>query len=230
MPRNLLEASGTVVLAQNMMQCGILEVEQPGRSGVYCFFRASEVVLATAQGPGVKLSAWLPQGARVKLNGKLVRERGKVPYLATTVWVESEDARITTEMTNRVFQDIEPELLDRYNKIAQDLPWQISKKDPEDGVKLIRREDKGERAKRERSRSPSPAPAKRPRAALKERVEQHTSWQQPATKAFQSGQDEVFDTTYGVTARVLRYEGEEVGVLRVEDGPEILFHVNQVRS
>ena len=42
LPRNLLEASATVVLAQNMMQCGILEVDQ-GRSGVYCFFRAGEV-------------------------------------------------------------------------------------------------------------------------------------------------------------------------------------------
>ena len=91
-----------MVLAQNMLQCGILEVDLQGRSGVYCFFRGKDVVLQTPWAQGVKLSTWLPQGTRVKLNGKLMREKGKVPYVATTVWAESEDGRITQEMTNKV--------------------------------------------------------------------------------------------------------------------------------
>ena len=97
-----MEASGIVVLAQNMLQCGILEVDLQGRSGVYCFFRGKDVVLQTPWAQGVKLSTWLPQGTLVKLNGKLMREKGKVPYVATTVWAESEDGRITQEMTNKV--------------------------------------------------------------------------------------------------------------------------------
>lgn len=120
-----------------------------------------------------------------------VRERGKVPYLATTVWAESEDSRISSEMTNRVFQDIEPDLMDKYNKIAQDLSWQISKKDPEDGVKITH----GARGvRRSRSRSPgsrssmrsssSPPPAKRARS-IRERVEAHTGWQAADSRAFQ---------------------------------------------
>ena len=126
-----------------MLQCGILEVELQGKSGVYCFFRGKDVVLANPWVQGVKLSTWLPQGTRVKLNGKLMRERGKVPYLATTVWAESEEGRITQEMTNKVFQEAEPELLDKYLKVAQDMAWQVQgRKDPEDGVKLIRRDEK----------------------------------------------------------------------------------------
>ena len=228
--RNLLEATGIVVLAQNMLQCGILEVELQGRSGVYCFFRGKDVVLATPWAQGVKLSAWLPQGTRVKLNGKLMRERGKVPYLATTVWVESEEGRITQEMTNKVFQEVEAELLDRFLKVAQDMAWQVQgRKDPEDGVKLIRREDKEmKRGRGDGGRGGSPPPSKRPRSIMKERFEAHTAWQPAESRAFNAVQDEVFDPQYGVTARVIRYEGEELGVLKVDDGPEILFHVNQV--
>ena len=129
-----------------------------------------------------------------------------------------------------MFQEVEPELLDRFLKVAQDMAWQVQgRKDPEDGVKLIRREEKEMKRGRGYGDGPgSPPPAKRPRSIMKERFEPHTGWQPAESRAFNAVQDEVFDPQYGVTGRVVRYEGEELGVLKVDDGPEILFHVNQV--
>lgn len=59
-------------------------------------------------------------------------------------------------------------------------------------------------------------------------MEAHTTWQPSDTKPFAERQDEVFDGAKGQAARIVRYDNPETGVLRVDDGPEILFHVNQV--
>merc|ERR1711963_1389403 len=101
LPRNLLENQSTVLLCQNFLQCGILEVEGIGKPNIYCFFLAKDVFLAEKMKPNQKLSDWLPQGTRVKINAKLMRQDAKAPYLATTVWAESEDHMITEDMTNK---------------------------------------------------------------------------------------------------------------------------------
>lgn len=305
LPRNLLESQATVLLCQNFLQCGILEVEGMGKANVYCFFLSKDVLLAQDMRQGQRFSDWLPQGAKVKINAKLIRENAKAPYLATTVWVESEDSRVSEEMTNRVFRDVESEVMEKYTNISSDLCWQLSKKEQDDGgIRLISEKDttknrdssraiKSPRTPRspspqrkhvafqkDRSRSPSsrggrtprtpsprrsherdrkrsgrtpsprrskdrdqrkrnrsgddhdrnsrdPSPKKR-RPSASERLEPHTCWQPTDSKPYQAGLEEVFEPAYGVKAWVVRYETEELGVLRCEGGTDdVMFHVNQ---
>merc|ERR1711915_96142 len=131
------------MLCQNILQCGILEVESMGRPNIYCFFLSKDVVLAQEMREGQRLSDWLPQGVKVKINAKLIREDAKAPYHATTVWVESEDRRITEHMVNRVFSDLEPETIEKYNNVSSDLCWQLNRKSQDDGgIRLISEKDK----------------------------------------------------------------------------------------
>ena len=141
LPRNLLESQATVLLCKNQVQCGILEVVGMGRANVYCFFLAKDVLLAQDLRPGQKFSEWLPQGSRVKINAKLIRENAKAPYLATTVWAESEDNRVTEEMTNKVFRDIDSDVMQKYADVSSHLCWQLNKKD-DDGIRLITEKEK----------------------------------------------------------------------------------------
>ena len=128
MDRELVGVTGVVTVSLKTMQCGILEVKQLGVPGVSVFFRASEVILAGGQEQGGKLSALLPKGANVKLNGKLVKGDNQLQYLATALWVECEEANIT----HKVSQDIEPDLLDSYNNFTQNLDKRSSSEDSEE--------------------------------------------------------------------------------------------------
>ena len=57
-------------------------------------------------------------GSRM-INAKLmIRENVKAPYLTTTVWKEPEDSRLTEEMTNMVFRDVESEVLEKFINIC----------------------------------------------------------------------------------------------------------------
>ena len=126
--RELLGVTGEAKVILDTMQCGILEVKELGVPSFSVFFRASEVMLSSEQEQGGKLSALLPKGAQVKLKAKLVKGDSKLPYLATTVWVKSEEA----DLTHRVPQDIEPDLMDSYTKFAEDLNKQSSIEDLEE--------------------------------------------------------------------------------------------------
>ena len=117
MDRELLGVTGVVNVILDTMQCGFLLVEQLDVPVVSVFFRASEVMLASGQEQGGKLSALLPKGTQVTLNGKLMKGDSKLPYLATKVWMKSWKVHIT----HKVSQDIKQDLLDSYSKVAQDL-------------------------------------------------------------------------------------------------------------
>ena len=147
LPRNLLESQATVLLCQNYQQCGILKVEGLDRTNVYCFFLAKDVLLPQDLRHGQRFSDWLPQGSRVKINAKLMRENAKAPYLATTVWVESEDSRVSEEMTNRVFRDVESDVMQRYSKISSDIS-QLNEKDDIGGIRDLEGSLVNERNKR----------------------------------------------------------------------------------
>ena len=75
------------------------------------------MLLALDMRQGQRFSDWLPQGSRM-INAKLIRENVKAPYLATTVWEEPEDSRLTEEMTNMVFMDVESEVLEKFINIC----------------------------------------------------------------------------------------------------------------
>merc|ERR1711892_1004617 len=170
LPRNLLESQATVLLCQNFLQCGILEVEGMGRANVYCFFLAKDVLLPQDLRQGQRFSDWLPQGSRVKINAKLIRENAKAPYLATTVWVESEDSRVSEEMTNGVFRDVEPDVMQKYSNISSDLCWQLNKKDDDGGIRVISEKEKTKGRDSGRPRTPrTPSPKRKHVAFHKDR-------------------------------------------------------------
>ena len=94
-----------------------------------------------------------------------------------------------------------------------------------------------------RRRSPSPrpgqkrsrSPARRPPSPKRARssrppCDPHTRWQPTELVPHRGGLQEMFEPAYGARCMVVRYEGEEVGVIMAEGGEqEVVFHVNQVR-
>ena len=138
MDRELLEVTAVISLTMDTMQSGILEVKQLGVPSVSVFFRASEVMPASEQEQGGKLSALLPKGVQVKLNAKLVKGNSRLPYLATTVWVKSKEA----DITYRVPEDIKPDLLDSYNRFSHDLDKRSSNENLEENKDETEANDK----------------------------------------------------------------------------------------
>ena len=106
LPRHLLDTPATVLYCHSSLQCGLLQVDGLRQGRQLCFFLASDVLLATELRPGQRLHEWLRQGARLKINAKLIRERARVPFLVTTAWAESEDSKVTEEMAGKVRESI----------------------------------------------------------------------------------------------------------------------------
>ena len=124
--KTVLGGQGVVLLCQNLLKCGILDLQTPAGL-TKCFFFAPDVLLARTQRKGEEMSDWLKQGSKVRVNARRVSQNNNIPFIATTVWVESEARRLTEEMKNKVFKDIPQHLMDKYNKVSADVLKQYQK-------------------------------------------------------------------------------------------------------
>ena len=121
-----LAIPGVVLISQNLLQCGLLDLQSPAGPDK-CFFLARDVVLSRSQRKGEEMSDWLRPGTRVRVNARRVSQKSQVPFIATTVWAESESKRLTEEMKNKVFQEIPKHVMDKYNKVSVDILRQLKK-------------------------------------------------------------------------------------------------------
>ena len=77
--------------------------------------------MARTQRKGEDMSDWLKKGTRLRVNARKVSDKKEVPFIATTVWSESEGRRVTEVVKNRVFQDIPKQVMEKYSRTAADI-------------------------------------------------------------------------------------------------------------
>ena len=116
----MLAGHGVVLHCHNYLQCGLLDLQTPTGKRK-CFFNAGDVLLARTQRKGEDMSDWLKKGTRLRVNARKVSDKKEVPFIATTVWSESEGRRVTEVVKNRVFQDIPKKVMDKYSRTAADI-------------------------------------------------------------------------------------------------------------
>ena len=122
----VLAVQGEVLICQNLLQCGLLDLQSPD-GPAKCFFLARDVLLARSQRKGEEMSDWLRQGTRVRVTARRVSQTSPVPFIASTVWTESEARRVTEDMKNKVFQDVPRQIMDKYYKVSADILNQYKK-------------------------------------------------------------------------------------------------------
>eukprot|EP00092_Neocalanus_flemingeri_P030045 GFUD01032620.1.p1 GENE.GFUD01032620.1~~GFUD01032620.1.p1 ORF type:complete len:2235 (+),score=576.38 GFUD01032620.1:40-6744(+) len=89
--------------------CGIVELQGSNGEKAYCFFLAKDVVSTTI----TKLADQLFVGKPMKVNARLVSERNKIPYLASTLLPEGVDEKILDD-----FHDPTPGDVEKYGQLA----------------------------------------------------------------------------------------------------------------
>ena len=109
-----------VLLCHNYLQCGLLDLQSPAGKKK-CFFNAGDVLLGRTQRKGEDMSQWLKKGTKLRVNARKVSDKKEVPFIATTVWAESEGRRVTEGMKNKVFQDIPRQVMEKYSRTSADI-------------------------------------------------------------------------------------------------------------
>lgn len=159
LPSKIYEIVGKVLLVQQVLDCGIIEVEGNANRKAFCFFLGKDVV--TNSKPGDKLTDKVQPGSMVKVNARLMDSNASVPFLASTVW--SEGIEVGNEAVQKIMNPPEPEDERQYRKIAMDLSFQLKNNDKsnkeEEDVRLIPPRSghgSGSSSSQRRSRSRSP--------------------------------------------------------------------------
>ena len=144
LPSKVYDCRSSVVLVNDLLAAGIIELEGGDGKLAYCYFRARDLVARKENGT---LMERLPLGSRVKCNCWLLDEVAKVPYLASVVWTEG--AEVPREVVDRILGLPDREDMEAYHRDSRDLAWQLS---TNRRVKEDRKKTRS--SSRERKRSP----------------------------------------------------------------------------
>ena len=158
LPSKVYDCSSSVVLVNDLLSAGIIELEGGDGKLAYCFFRARDLV---TRKEGGSLGERLPVGSRVKCHCWLLDEVAKVPYLASVVWTEG--VEVPREVVDRILGLPDREDMEAYHRDSRDLAWQLSTNRRSKEEKNIRADNS-----RERHRSPKKKDDRRRRSRDKE--------------------------------------------------------------
>ena len=151
LPSKVYDCRSSVVLVNDLLSAGIIELEGGDGKLAYCYFRARDLV---TRKEGGTLGERLPVGSRVKCNCWLLDEVAKVPYLASVVWTEG--AEVAKEVVDKILGLPDREDMEAYNRDSRDLAWQLS-------TNRRVKEDRKKRGSSSRERKRSPKREKRRR-------------------------------------------------------------------
>ena len=118
LPSKVYDCRSSVVLVNDLLAAGIIELEGGDGKLAYCYFRARDLVARKENGT---LGERLPVGSRVKCNCWLLDEVAKVPYLASVVWTEG--AEVPREVVDRILGLPDREDMEAYHRDSRDLAW-----------------------------------------------------------------------------------------------------------
>jgi len=122
LPDKVYECLGTVVLVQDFLECGVLQLKgADGRTANCLFFRKDVLVHARRE----RLSLETQQGVLFKANAWMMNRAWPVPYLAASVWLDGAD--IPPVIMAKIFQPPDSRTVELYQSLANDLAWQIPK-------------------------------------------------------------------------------------------------------
>ena len=158
LPSKVYDCSSSVVLVNDLLSAGIIELEGGDGKLAYCFFRARDLV---TRKEGGSLGERLPVGSRVKCHCWLLDEVAKVPYLASVVWTEG--VEVPREVVDRILGLPDREDMEAYHRDSRDLAWQLSTNRRSKEEKNVRADNS-----RERHRSPKKKDDRRRRSRDKE--------------------------------------------------------------
>ena len=144
LPSKVYDCRSSVVLVNDLLAAGIIELEGGDGKLAYCYFRARDLV---TRKEGGTFRERLPVGSRVKCNCWLLDEVAKVPYLASVVWTEG--AEVPREVADKILGLPDREDMEAYHRDSRDLAWQLST-----NRRVKEERKKRESSSRERKRSP----------------------------------------------------------------------------
>jgi len=150
LPSKIYEIVGKVLLVQQNMDCGIIEVEGRANMKAFCFFLGKDVI--TNSKPGDRLTDKVHPGSIVQVNARLMDKYASVPFLASTVW--SEGVEVGNEAVQKIMNPPDPQDERQYRKIAMDLSFQLKNVNKEEEDVRVIPSRSGHQDNRSRSRSP----------------------------------------------------------------------------
>ena len=149
LPSKVYDCRSSVVLVNDLLAAGIIELEGGDGKLAYCYFRARDLV---TRKEGGSLGERLPVGSRVKCHCWLLDEVAKVPYLASVVWTDGSE--VPREVVDKILGLPDREDMEAYHRDSRDLAWQLS-------TNRRVKEDRKKRGSRSRERKRSPKREKR---------------------------------------------------------------------
>ena len=120
LPDKVYECLGQVLLVQDFLECGVLQLRgADGRAANCLFFRKDVLVHARME----RMSLETPQNSYFKANAWMMNRDWSIPYLASSVWVDGAD--IPPIAMSKIFSPPHQQTVELYQTFATDLAWQI---------------------------------------------------------------------------------------------------------
>ena len=114
-----MNCEARVLFVKDFLQLGLALIE--GSKAAVCLFRGCQFI--RPRGNLDSMSQWLSEGTKLRVHAKKESNSKMVAYLATSVWFEDEDYE--HENVNSLYYPTDPENLETYNRVADDLTWGI---------------------------------------------------------------------------------------------------------
>jgi len=229
-PSKLFECRAEIVLYQEMLRCGILQVHGPGSQSFYCFFLEVHCVGQLV----------LKEGYPVMANIRLMNSGAKVSYMAASVWKQGE--RVSESVMDILAStQAHQEDIEKYVRFSDDIAFGL------DDIGVRTETSSGSERRRSNKRSPTNETDRRgisPKRSRVGEVDIGTKFNFNTTPPFEtlkpsnrtsfaaSNITEEFPE-YGVRAMVDKYLTSHTGQLSLINSnnkktDQVLFHVNQV--
>jgi len=123
LPPRVYECRCRVFLVQDLLECGVVQLEGPNRKPYYCLFFRKDFLSRNKLSFSQKLSVEIPVGTFLLANARLVEEGSSIPFLATTLWEDG--AILGEEQVSKLYNTLDSKEMDRYKMLSQDLEWHL---------------------------------------------------------------------------------------------------------
>jgi len=122
LPDRVYECRCQVIIVQDLLQCGVVQLEGANRKS-YCLFFGKDFISKNKQSLSQKLSLEIPIGTFLLVNARLVKEGCAIPFLATSLL---EDGAIPgKDQVSNLFSTLDSQEIDQHNRLSGVLEWHL---------------------------------------------------------------------------------------------------------
>ena len=122
LPNKIYGVPCRLVMVNDILNVGVVEVQNPTGMRVNCLFTRKDIATPLRRD---KLSAEVSYDSQYRVNAWLMNNTLKIPYMASTVWLEGMQSNMPSYVAQKILGQPSPEDINLYTSLASNLAWNL---------------------------------------------------------------------------------------------------------